>query len=219
MKLTLCMQYDYSPLVRESSPSSPAWCGMVGSATGRCLLRCPHWATQGVSRPHCCTFQVLVLYLHEDYEFLSLANSWNLRVILPLQGVLFCKGWVSLRLRHYIESCQHLYGCKECFQRLQLPSPEKQHRKLCFLRVVSPAIIFWYQLRSRKGRLMSTLSSKKEQWKCIVLPDMESICMLLWPLMLWMVTFRSSGTPIGLKTIMSNKTVHRKFRSGGSNLS
>ena len=44
-----------------------------------------------------------------------------------------------------------------------------------------------------------TLSLKKEQWKWNVLPDIDSICMLECPFMLWIVTFRSKGTPIGLE--------------------
>ena len=51
-----------------------------------------------------------------------------------------------------------------------------------------------------------TLSVKKEQWKWMVLPLMESICMLLWLLMLNTVTFCSPGTPKCLqkKTIIFN---------------
>ena len=44
-----------------------------------------------------------------------------------------------------------------------------------------------------------TLSAKKEQWKCMVLPEMESIWMLLSPLRLWTRTFLKMGIPRGLK--------------------
>ena len=44
-----------------------------------------------------------------------------------------------------------------------------------------------------------TLSVKKEQWKCIVLPDMDNIWMLLWAFKLCTLTFLRTGNPIGLK--------------------
>ena len=36
-----------------------------------------------------------------------------------------------------------------------------------------------------------------------MLPDIDSICMLECPFMLWIVTFRSKGTPIGLEKKIS----------------
>ena len=42
---------------------------------------------------------------------------------------------------------------------------------------------------------------KKEQWKCIVFPEMDNIWMLLWAFKLCTLTFLRTGNPIGLKMI------------------
>ena len=62
-----------------------------------------------------------------------------------------------------------------------------------------------------------TLSAKKEQWKWIVLPEMDNIWMLLCPLTLCTRTFRSTGSPRGLKWKKKDFSViqksHRAIRN------
>ena len=105
-------------------------------------------------------------------------------------------------------------GCRGCFPRPQPPSPGTPRQTSCSPQVESPGGFNILQPPFPRANipfslnhqtvhflisLKLTLSLKKEQWKWMVFPEMLSIWMLEWPLMLCIVTFLKRGTPIGLR--------------------